>query len=88
VRIFRFDEDVSIPITEFDSRFRIGPLTGRDSRVGVQVMYLPKDGLIGRHPTATRQFLAVISGRGSARPRSQAAIPAFAVLKHVWRVSA
>src|SRR4051812_3539132 len=64
MRIFRFDEDVSIPISEFDSRFRIGPLTGLDSRVRVQLMYLPREGLIGRHPTATRQFLGVITGRG------------------------
>jgi hypothetical protein len=41
VQIFRFDPEVSIPIDHFGSDFRIGPLTGLDSRVRVQVMHLP-----------------------------------------------
>ena len=53
---------MSIPIDQFGSDFRIGPLTGPDSRVRVQVMHLPADGLIGRHPTGVQQLLAVISG--------------------------
>jgi GrpB-like predicted nucleotidyltransferase (UPF0157 family) len=53
---------VSIPIDHFGSDFRIGPLTGLDSRVRVQVMHLPPDGLIGRHPTAVQQLFAVVVG--------------------------
>jgi len=64
VRLFRFDEDVSLPISEFGSRFKVGPLTGEDSRVRVQVMHLPPGGLIGRHPTALQQLFAVVVGRG------------------------
>ena len=59
----RFDEDVSFPVTEFGSRFRVGPLTG-DARVRVQVMHLPPDGIIGRHAAAAQQLFAVIAGHG------------------------
>jgi GrpB-like predicted nucleotidyltransferase (UPF0157 family)/quercetin dioxygenase-like cupin family protein len=62
--LFRFDEQVSIPITQFDSRFRIGPLTAHDARVRVQVMHLPADGRIGRHVTPGEQLFAVIAGSG------------------------
>lgn len=62
MRIFRFDPDVSIPIDQFGSDFRIGPLTGPDGRVRVQVMHLPPGGLIGRHPTAIQQLFAVLAG--------------------------
>ena len=64
MQLFRFDEEVSIPITRFGSRFRIGPLTGDDSRVRVQVMHVPPDGLIGRHPAVVPQVFAVVSGTG------------------------
>ena len=53
-----------MPITQFGSRFRIGPLTGDDSRVRVQVMHLPAGGLIGRHPATGPQLFAVVLGHG------------------------
>lgn len=53
---------MSIPIDDFGSDFRIGPLTGPDARVRVQVMHLPANGSIGRHPTAVQQLFAVIAG--------------------------
>jgi GrpB-like predicted nucleotidyltransferase (UPF0157 family) len=62
--IFRFDEEVSIPVSAFGSRFRIGPLTDDDSRVRVHVVYLPPDGRIGRHPATVRQMFAVFDGVG------------------------
>jgi GrpB-like predicted nucleotidyltransferase (UPF0157 family) len=62
VQIFRFDVQASMPITDFGSRFRIGPVTGTDSRVRVQMMYLPVDGLIGRHKAASRQMFGVVVG--------------------------
>ena len=64
MEIFRFDEEVSIPVSAFGSRFRIGPLTGDGSRVRVQVMHLPPDGGIGRHPATGRQMFAVVEGNG------------------------
>ncbi len=64
MRIFRFDPEVSIPISNFGSRFRIGPLTGPDCRLGVAVVHLPPDGLIGRHPAVAQQLLAVVAGSG------------------------
>jgi GrpB-like predicted nucleotidyltransferase (UPF0157 family) len=64
VRIFRFDEEVSLPVGEFGSRFRLGPLTGDTARVRVQVMHLPPNGLVGRHRAASPQLFAVVVGRG------------------------
>jgi GrpB-like predicted nucleotidyltransferase (UPF0157 family) len=65
MKIFRFDEEVSIPISAFGSQFRIGPLTGDASRVRVQVVYIPPEGRIGRHPTAAAQMFAVLEGNGT-----------------------
>jgi GrpB-like predicted nucleotidyltransferase (UPF0157 family) len=62
LRIFRFDTEVSIPIEAFGSHFRIGPLTGPDSRVRAQVMWLAAGDSIGRHPTAVQQLFAVVAG--------------------------
>ena len=64
LHIFRFDPEVSIPISRFGSRFKIGPLTGTDSRVRVQVMHLPPGGLIGRHRATVQQLFAVVAGSG------------------------
>src|SRR5437764_12633417 len=64
MEIFRFDEEVSIPISEFGSAFRVGPLTGINSRVQVQIMHVGAGGLIGRHPAASRQLFAVVAGSG------------------------
>jgi len=65
VRIFRFDDDVSIPVTRFGSRFRIGPLAGDVTGAQVQVLHVPPGGSIGRHPAAAPQLLAVVAGRGT-----------------------
>ena len=64
MRIFRFDPEVSVPVSRFGSNFRIGPLTGSDSRVRVQVMHLPADGLVGHHPAVVPQLFAVVAGSG------------------------
>src|SRR4051812_28113906 len=66
MRVYRFDEEVSIPIDQFGSRFRIGPLTGHDTKARVQMMYLPANGLIGRHRTRVQQLFAVVTGEGEA----------------------
>ncbi|MBO0731427.1 MAG: GrpB family protein, partial [Acidimicrobiaceae bacterium] len=64
MRLFRFDEEVSIPVSRWGSRLRVGPITGDDSQVRVQVLYLPPDGSIGRHGAAARQLFAVLTGEG------------------------
>jgi quercetin dioxygenase-like cupin family protein len=64
MEILRFDEEVSIPISEFGSDLKIGPLTGRDSHVRVQVMHIAPGGGIGFHAAAARQLLAVVAGTG------------------------
>jgi GrpB-like predicted nucleotidyltransferase (UPF0157 family) len=66
VRIFRFDDEATIPVSRFGSRFRIGPLAGEVTGGQVQVVYLPPGGLVGRHPAAAAQLFAVVSGRGEA----------------------
>ena len=64
MRIFRFDEEVSVPIVAHGSRFRIGPLTGDGAAVRVQVLHLPAGGVVGRHPAVARQLFAVVAGHG------------------------
>jgi GrpB-like predicted nucleotidyltransferase (UPF0157 family) len=83
MKIYRFDEEVSIPVSRFGSRFRIGPLTGTDSRVRVQIMHVPAGGLIGRHPATSPQLFAVVAGAGwvSGRDgRRREMRPGYAVL--------
>ena len=60
MKIFRFDEEVSIPGLGFRVAIPDRPLTDDDSHVRVQSMYLPPDGGIGRHarngPSRCSQF--------------------------------
>jgi GrpB-like predicted nucleotidyltransferase (UPF0157 family)/mannose-6-phosphate isomerase-like protein (cupin superfamily) len=64
VRIVRFDAEVSIAVSDFGSRFSVGALTGDDARVRVQIVHVPPDGSIGRHPASMPQLFAVVAGRG------------------------
>jgi GrpB-like predicted nucleotidyltransferase (UPF0157 family) len=64
MRIFRFDEELSIPVREFGSRFRLAPLMGLGADVAVHVAYVPAGGAIGRHPAACPQMFAVVAGSG------------------------
>jgi GrpB-like predicted nucleotidyltransferase (UPF0157 family) len=64
VRLFRFDQEVSIPVADFGSSFRLGRLIDPGSAVAAQVVYLPANGLIGRHTTVSQQLLAVVAGQG------------------------
>ena len=64
MRIFRFDSEVSIPIGRFGSDFRIGRLTGDDTRARVQILHLAPGGLVGRQPARLRQLFAVVTGSG------------------------
>ncbi|MGH3478427.1 MAG: GrpB family protein [Nocardioidaceae bacterium] len=83
MRLFRFDEEVSLPIAQFGSRVRVGPLTGDDARVRVQVMHLPPNGLIGRHRARSPQLFAVVTGHGRVSGhdrRSRTIGPGYAAL--------
>lgn len=64
MRLFRFDEEVSVPVADFGSSFRVSRLIGPGSSVAAQVVYLPANGLIGRHTTVSQQLLAVMAGEG------------------------
>ena len=66
VQVVRFDEEMGLPVSEFGSHFRIGPLTGNDTRGRVGIVYLPPGGRIGRHVTPARQLLGIMSGTGWA----------------------
>ena len=64
MRIVRFDEEVSIRVTDGGSRFSIGPLTGDGSQVRVQVVHVPPGGSVARHGTRGQQLFAVVAGSG------------------------
>jgi GrpB-like predicted nucleotidyltransferase (UPF0157 family)/quercetin dioxygenase-like cupin family protein len=64
VQIFRFDPEVSIPIDDSGSDFRIGRLTGGDTEGRVQILHLGPGGRVGRHRGDLRQLFAVVSGSG------------------------
>ncbi len=63
MEIFRFDEEVSVPISQFGSRFRIGHLADA-SGSRVSVMHLPRNGVVGEHEAAGLQLFAVVAGSG------------------------
>ena len=64
MQIFRFDPEVSIPIDHFGSDFRIGRLTGDETRGRVQILHLAAGGRVGRHRGGSRQLFAVVAGSG------------------------
>jgi GrpB-like predicted nucleotidyltransferase (UPF0157 family)/quercetin dioxygenase-like cupin family protein len=64
VEVFRFDPEVSIPVDDFGSEFRLGRLTGAESQGRLQILHLPPGGMIGRHRGGSRQLFAVVSGSG------------------------
>ena len=62
MKIVRFDDEVSVPVGEFDSHFRIGPLVGDESSARVELIRIPSDGSIGRHRASATQLFAVVIG--------------------------
>ena len=62
VEIVRFDEEVSIPVAAFGSRFSIGPLIGDASVARAEVIRIPPGGSIGRHAASASQLFAVVVG--------------------------
>ncbi len=63
---FRFDGDLGRHITRFGSDFTISRLF-HSSELHVGCMRLGPGGLIGMHPAATPQLLAVVEGEGWIR---------------------
>ena len=53
---------MSVPIDHLGSQFRIGPLTGPDSRVRVHVLHLAPGDWIAPHETVVTQLFAVMTG--------------------------
>ena len=66
MRVVRFDEEVALPVSDFGSSFRIGPLTSGDMRGRVQMLHVPAGGRIGRHVAPSRQLLGLVAGEGWA----------------------
>jgi len=64
VRIVRFDEEVSIPVDSFGSRFRFGPLASVGSSAQVSVLHLPPEGSARRQDEGAQQLLVVLAGSG------------------------
>ncbi len=64
MRIFRFDPDVSLPVSRFGSRFKLGALTAPGAHASVQVVHLDAGGLVGKHEAPVPQFFAVVAGSG------------------------
>lgn len=67
MEIFRFDQEMATPVSEFGSRFSLSRLIAPGARVAVSVIHLPPGGSVGRHPAAAHQLFAVLSGSGWAR---------------------
>ena len=64
MRIVRFDEEVSRPITAFGSSFSLAELTEPFGRLRASVLYLAPGGRIGAHDAVGPQLLAVVAGSG------------------------
>jgi GrpB-like predicted nucleotidyltransferase (UPF0157 family)/quercetin dioxygenase-like cupin family protein len=84
VRLYRFDPEVSIPVDQFGSDFRIGRLTGDGTTGRVQIMHLPPGGAVGRHRAALRQLFAVVAGSGSISGDDGSCRPIQAGQAAVW----
>ncbi len=65
MEIFRFDDEVSVPVGGFGSRFRLGHLV-QATEATVSVMHLPAGGTVGEHKAVSRQLFAVMAGSGWA----------------------
>lgn len=66
MEIYRFDEELSVPVSDFGSRFSLNRLVSSDGGVLVSVLHLPPGGVVGRHPAVSSQLLAVVAGSGWA----------------------
>lgn len=84
MRVFRFDPEVSIPIDDFGSDFRIGRLTGESTEGRIQVLYLGPGGTVGAHRARSRQLFAVVAGSGWVSGEGAQRRPIHAGQAAVW----
>ena len=73
-RTFRFDAELGRHITRFDSDFTMSRLF-HSAELHVGCMRLEPGGLIGMHPAATPQLLAVVQGEGWIRSEDGTTTP-------------
>jgi GrpB-like predicted nucleotidyltransferase (UPF0157 family) len=64
MRVFRFDEEVSVPAPRGGSGLRIARLTAGGSRAVVEVLHLDRGAHLVDHETPTRRFFGVVAGSG------------------------
>jgi GrpB-like predicted nucleotidyltransferase (UPF0157 family) len=64
VKVFRFDPEVSVPVSASGSEHRRHELARSNSEVEVGVVHVAPGGGIGRHQAEVRQLLAVVAGSG------------------------
>jgi GrpB-like predicted nucleotidyltransferase (UPF0157 family) len=65
MKVVRFDEEISVPAPQTDSRLRAIQLAGEGARVRVDVVHLGAGGHLGLEPAPRRRFLGVTSGVGA-----------------------
>ena len=65
MEIFRFDEEVSTPVGDFGSSFRLGHLLEASGAL-VSVTHLAAGGAVGEHEAVARQLFGVVAGSGWA----------------------
>ncbi len=66
MRVFRFDEEVSVPAPKLGSGLRIARLTGDDSRARIEVLHLARGAHLVCHEPNVQHFLGVLVGSGWA----------------------
>ena len=64
MEVYRFDAEVSVPTNRFGSEFRVGRLTGDDTRGRVEVVHLAAGGSVGSHRAHVRELFVVVTGSG------------------------
>ena len=64
MRVFRFDEEVSVPAPKLGSGLRIARLTGDDSRARIEVLHLARGAHLVCHEPNVQHFLGVLVGSG------------------------
>ncbi len=64
MKIFRFDPEVSVPVSQGGSRFKVAALTAPGADVCVQVVHLEARGLVGKNEAPADVLFAVVAGAG------------------------
>ncbi|WP_366296239.1 cupin domain-containing protein [Paenibacillus sp. AN1007] len=67
MEFYRFDQEVGMQITKFDSNFVMSRLiqTSKDAHIGC--MHLPANGVVGYHQAVSPQLMIIMSGEGQVR---------------------